>query len=130
MATRIEEARRARWLAPLLLAVLAGCAGSPPRTTTGTSEPAPADEAGCNAAGGRWQAIGRMQHWVCLVDYTDAGRRCSDHSQCQGLCLLDPGQGAEAGQRVQGSCQRDASQRFGCHQPVEHGRAGPAICVD
>ena len=113
-----------------LLAALAGCSATPVHTSAVPAPLAvPGDEAGCSAAGGRWQPIGRLQRWTCLVDYPDAGKACSDHSQCHGQCLAS-GTDAVVGQPLTGTCQRDASERFGCRQPVENGHAGPAICVD
>lgn len=135
MGTVMIERRRVATaaLAGLVLTVLLACAGPgqyavrPTPAAQGTV--ALADAQACAAAGGRWEAIGRLQHWTCLRDYPDAGKACSDGSQCTGQCLA-AGTDAPVGQPLGGTCQRDASQRFGCRQPVEQGVAGNVLCVD
>ena len=112
--------------------VLAGCSTPPLAVDVATATagtPAASGQAQCAQQGGRWTAIGRAQHWTCLVDYPDAGKACTDTAQCQGRCLVD-GEYLAAGKPADGVCQRDASQGFGCHQPVEDGMAGPVVCVD
>lgn len=110
-----------------VLMLVAGCSamGEQPAAVKAP----PLDQQACQQQGGRWQAIGRAQRWVCLVDYADAGKACSDAAQCQGRCLLEDVD-VPAGQPASGVCQRDASQAFGCRQPVQNGVAGSVVCID
>lgn len=46
----------------------------------------------CQAAGGRWQRVCMMGTLACVKPYADAGKACSDGSQCAGRrCLMAPG---------------------------------------
>jgi hypothetical protein len=117
-------------LVGLLALVLAACSssGSTPAAGLAAADDQP-DAASCQAHGGQLQALGRLQRVQCVVAYADAGKACSDSSQCSGLCLSSDDQ-TPAGQAVGGTCQRDASENFGCRQPVEGGVAGAVRCVD
>ena len=127
--------REQAWLMTALLivaGVLAGCRSqpvSPDQAGIAAGSAALSSQLQCEQLGGRWTAIGRAQNWTCLVDYPDAGKACTDTAQCQGRCLVQ-GEFLAAGKPAAGVCQRDASQRFGCRQPVENGVAGPVLCVD
>lgn len=111
-----------------VLMLVAGCSAMGSPSSSSVKAP-PLDQQACQQQGGRWQAIGRAQRWVCLVDYADAGKACSDAAQCQGRCLLEDVD-VPAGQPANGVCQRDASQAFGCRQPVQNGVAGSVVCID
>jgi putative hemolysin len=127
--------RKQAWLMTVSVIVawgLAGCSTQPlPLAVAGAAADTTAvsRQAQCAQQGGRWTAIGRAQNWTCLVDYPDAGKACTDTAQCQGRCLVQ-GEFLAAGKPAAGVCQRDASQRFGCRQPVENGLAGQVLCVD
>ena len=82
----------------------------------------------CQAAGGTLQRLGRLQREQCVIPYADAGRACSRKSDCTGQCLA-AGE-AVAGDAASGTCQRDASQNFGCRQRIDDGKAQGTICVD
>lgn len=93
----------------------------------------PTDEAAaCAARGGKMLPQGRMQSLQCVVNYADAGQRCTDGDDCEGDCRIeernDRGFPA-AGAAAVGQCQR-ASGRFGCYTTVEDGKAEATICVD
>ena len=120
-------------LTALLAIALAACsapsmqpdvAPAPVATEAGVIDTAQA----CVAAGGEWRALGRLQREQCVIAYADAGKTCSNRSDCEGQCLAI-GE-VTAGSPAAGTCQRDASQTFGCRQRVDGGVAQPVLCVD
>jgi hypothetical protein len=48
---------------------------------------APRTERQCKARGGKWIFYPMLRFHFCAIDTTDAGKPCSDDSQCQGDCL-------------------------------------------
>lgn len=96
-------------------------APEPPQMTVSSSA--------CTARGGEMQQVGRMQSWQCVVKYADAGKRCTDASQCEGQCEIAGNSGIVAGTAATGVCQAD-SNRFGCRTTVENGKAGNTLCID
>lgn len=86
-------------------------------------------EADCMAQGGKMLRVGRMQSLQCVLQYSDAGKTCTDAAQCQGECRVPGSVIVEDGRAVEGQCTAD-SNRFGCYTRVENGRATAAICVD
>ncbi|MGE6332549.1 hypothetical protein [Stenotrophomonas sp. NPDC077659] len=131
---------RLRFLASLALAtLLAACSSTPPAADTAAQPPAAetpeataayqeARDVDCRAAGGTLQRLGRLQRVQCVIPYADAGKTCSSKRDCSGQCLAS-GE-TEAGVVATGTCQRDASQNFGCRQRIEDGKAQGTICVD
>lgn len=104
--------------------------------TGATCSPDPGAESGaapyqdCAARGGELRRVGRMGSWQCITPFADAGRPCTDGSQCAGDCRLpDAARTPLPDEAVAGVCQADSS-RFGCFTTVENGRAGPTICID
>ena len=83
----------------------------------------------CTARGGEMQQVGRMQSWQCVVKYADAGKRCTDASQCEGQCEIAGNSGIPAGAAATGVCQAD-SNRFGCRTTVKDGKAEATLCID
>ncbi|PJL76076.1 hypothetical protein B9Y61_00345 [Stenotrophomonas maltophilia] len=122
----------------VLTALLAACSSAPTTvdtTTRAASSTPEADEAyreardvDCQAAGGTLQRLGRLQREQCVIPYADAGKACSRKSDCSGQCLAT-GE-VVAGVVATGTCQRDASQNFGCRQRIDDGKAQGTICVD
>ncbi len=107
-----------------LVLALSACAQSP----------APADVAvdaatACAARGGRIERVGRAQTEQCVIAYADAGRPCSDGSECRAGRCLGPVDAAEQSGAVAGQCQPTNSQ-FGCYTTIVNGRPQAAICVD
>lgn len=82
----------------------------------------------CQAAGGRLQPLGRLQRVQCVIPNADAGKTCSSKRDCSGQCLASSE--TPAGSAATGTCQRDISETFGCHQRVEGGIAQGTLCVD
>ena len=93
----------------------------PPKMTVTTSS--------CTARGGQMQQVGRAQTWQCVVNYADAGKRCTDASQCEGQCEIAGNSGIAAGTAATGVCQAD-SNRFGCRTTVKDGKAEATLCID
>ena len=55
-----------------------------------TATPVPgADQASCEALGGKWGRIGLSPREQCNLPTTDAGKTCLASSACQGVCLAD-----------------------------------------
>lgn len=80
----------------------------------------------CTRQGGLMQKVGRAQTWQCVLQYSDAGKVCTDSRQCQGSCLAQP---ATEGKAVQGQCAH-TSNRFGCRSTMTDGVASPTLCID
>lgn len=123
----------------MLAALLTACSSAAPVAGGGTEPAAPsgpeaaaayqeARDVDCQAAGGTLQRLGRLQREQCVIPYTDAGKACSRKSDCTGQCLA--GTAVAAGSVARGTCQRDASQNFGCRQRIDEGTAQGTICVD
>ena len=87
----------------------------------------------CRARGGTVSRRGITQSPVCVVPYADAGRACSDDSDCLGRCLLpadDDWHRHPPGSRATGQCQAENND-YGCFAEVRNGRvAGAFICTD
>jgi len=49
----------------------------------------PKDKETCLAKNGKWAKIGLFPEEECNLPTSDAGRECSDVSQCEGTCLAD-----------------------------------------
>lgn len=122
----------------VLTALLAACSSAPPSVDTTAQATVTSPEAAeayreardvdCQAAGGTLQRLGRLQREQCVIPYADAGKACSRKSDCTGQCLAT-GEGV-AGVVATGTCQRDASQNFGCRQRIDDGKAQGTLCVD
>ncbi|CEE22604.1 hypothetical protein TP38_04455 [Xanthomonas citri pv. citri] len=123
-----------RWIhAALCALLLTACSNSPAtRQAAAANAPQPphtvsADAAQCTAKGGQLRPVDRMQIPRCIVPYADAGKTCTDDSDCSGDCLATSI--VPTGAAATGTCQRD-SDRFGCRQTVVGGRGQAALCID
>lgn len=105
----------------------AGQADSSPAPAPGSRLSA-SDAAACRAGGGEVAVRGRLQAQLCVQPFADAGRSCTDNSQCEGTCVTDSMEAPE-GERVTGQCQAD-NRPFGCFAQVEQGRPVRGICID
>ncbi|WP_292052528.1 hypothetical protein [Brevundimonas sp. UBA5866] len=85
----------------------------------------------CAAQGGTFKPVGRAQTMRCVLNYSDAGKICSDSSQCQGDCLAEPATtgSTTAGSATHGRCA-PTSDRFGCRTEIRNGVAQPTLCID
>ncbi|USQ94822.1 hypothetical protein [Caulobacter sp. RL271] len=81
----------------------------------------------CSAKGGSIQPVGKAQIPTCVIPYADAGKACTDKSQCEGACVLEGN--LEPQENVTGACQK-TNRQFGCYAKVVNGKTTGAICVD
>ena len=82
----------------------------------------------CATISGEWRPICMMQKPACVVTYKDAGKACTDSSQCSGRCIT-AGTGAKPDAPATGICTT-VSDPCGCFQTVENGKAGYPLCAD
>ena len=87
------------------------------------------DPAACKSRGGEFRPVCRMHKPACVIRYPDAGKRCTDKSQCAGLCIVDSARPLELGENAKGRCQED-DDPCGCKIEVKNGKVAGGICVD
>lgn len=89
------------------------------------------DQEACAEAGGEVRQEGMMGLPRCVIPYADAGKICSDESDCEGRCLAsdDVSDYDAAPGEIQGRCEADDSP-FGCYAEIHDGTIEGAICVD
>lgn len=108
------------------LALMTACAPTEPAAPL--PEPTPsADAAQCAIKGGTVKPVCRRQIPQCVIPYADAGKACTDGSQCAGDCLYEGD--AAPGTAASGRCQAD-SDPCGCKTPIVDGKVGMGRCVD
>lgn len=79
----------------------------------------------CLSHGGTWQRWGLAPEEFCQIPMKDAGKICTDNSECSARkCLADTQANASSGYCAQ------YNQVFGCYATVEHGKISQAVCVD
>lgn len=118
-------------LTAVLMFGLAACAQAPAADAPAPpSQSASAAASECTARGGRIERVGRAQTEQCVIRYADAGRACTDGSQCQaGACLGSVEAAHPPGGSASGQC-RATNMAFGCYTRITNGRAEAALCVD
>jgi hypothetical protein len=103
---------------------------STPKPITQTIEPA--DEASCLNQGGSWRPVGmrgNRPNYRCALRTHDAGKRCSDGSDCEGHVCVAP-RGAKPGDHV-GTCIEDSLNGLGsCLPHIVKGVVQPPLCLD
>jgi hypothetical protein len=106
-----------------------------PTRACGSRPTLPRDQAGCEAAGGRWGPAGLFPAPICRMPTHDGGRLCGDNDECEGRCLaaLTPAQTEQlrAHQPVSalGTCT-PVVPVFGCQAAVDKGLVRHIICMD
>jgi hypothetical protein len=96
------------------------------------SKPDSTEQKSCAQRGGKFERVGMLQSWACVIPYRDGGHVCSDDSQCAGGCIFDFGGNGpipKKGDRVSGICIR-TNQEFGCIAHVKNGRLLDTLCID
>ena len=83
----------------------------------------------CTAQGGTPQRRGMLNLEMCVVPYSDAGKSCTDSSQCEGLCQYHDLNNVGQEEDVVGQCQPDTAP-YGCFAEVRGGKAFAAMCID
>lgn len=94
----------------------------PPRVTEAGQE-----AAACAARGGNYQPVCLMGRPMCVLPHADAGKSCTDSSQCEGRCVVE--NGADPGKQVTGVCSRN-NNPCGCFTLVQNGVSQPTLCAD
>jgi hypothetical protein len=86
------------------------------------------DKQKCARDGGTIRGVGMFGLFTCVIPYADAGKACSDTSECRGTCVAP--EGAKPGSKVVGKCQSDSAGVFGCSSAVKDGIVLPGLCND
>ena len=107
--------------------LLTACYETTPKPPPTTPSAPIKNEADCSTAGGEWKKVGLAGSLACVLKTKDAGKSCTDSSQCEERCLAMPDPADST--KVVGQCQVD-NQPFGCFAEMENGVAGPALCID
>ncbi len=84
------------------------------------------DVEGCMRRGGYIAGDGMFGLPSCRFDYSDGGKPCQDHAECQGKCIFEYGLDPEI---ESPTCTKDSSWA-GCYSEVIGGVVQPAICYD
>jgi hypothetical protein len=74
------------------------------------------------------RGVGMANSITCVVPYGDAGKPCSDSSECEGRCLQKPPL-MDDGAKTLGACEVN-SDHFGCNSEVLGGIAQGTLCTD
>ena len=84
-----------------------------------------AEKADCLARGGYIDLV-TFNTEGCVIRTKDAGKPCSDSSECDGACLapIDQAEGSPAA----GTCASEKGMFFGCVNIVSKGKASGKIC--
>lgn len=87
-----------------------------------------AGEKACKKSGGIWKPVGMRGSMACITKYPDAGKSCTDSSQCKGGCL-DMTPYNHKGNPI-GKCRED-DDVHGCFSYLKKGeRGGSNMCID
>ena len=78
----------------------------------------------CNAKGGQWEWFPIGRFYFCAIKTSDAGKACSDDSECQGDCIP-----AERGSKLPGVCEPVAGVPGGCPEHLVHGTIISEPCI-
>ncbi|MGB0845594.1 MAG: hypothetical protein ACPGSM_02670 [Thiolinea sp.] len=114
----------------LLCSVSAACVNNPPAAdnTTTTTVTGTLSAAGCNNSGGKWVRGEKSMFYGCLRQAKDAGKSCTDSTQCQFHCNARPGEKPKPGQPAVGQCQATNSYG-GCNIEISKGLARKVFCT-
>jgi hypothetical protein len=86
-----------------------------------------ANPAACAKTGGEVRPVCMRGMPMCVVPFPDAGKVCSDSSECMGTCRGDGS--AQPEKPAKGVCSRNTDP-CGCYQLVEKGVAQYMLCAD
>jgi len=89
--------------------------------TNSTANTTSSAEKECLAKG---EKIGMGLSKQCNMTFSDANKKCTDSSECQGQCI------AENPQSIVGKCSSRSSASIGCHSLMMNGKASPTLCLD
>lgn len=92
------------------------------------AEPSEVEKQACAKVGGKVQRAGLRGSYHCVQTYPDAGKICSDSSECVGQCRTVSSRAM--GKPGTGTCQ-NIDVPFGCFALVNNGMVdGAMLCVD
>ena len=86
------------------------------------------DQEQCKSEGGAIRDVGMYGTPACVKPFQDAGKVCSDKSECRGLCKAS--ERSMVGSHSTGTCQRDTHDMYGCYNRIERGVVVRGLCVD
>ena len=89
---------------------------------------APATREECEAAGGRWGRFGLRPQDVCNLPTPDAGKACTDASDCASACVAPDG--AAVGSQAAGTCYGRTLLLGTCLKQVRGGVVTAPLCAD
>ena len=88
------------------------------------------NEKNCLAHGGSWDRVCLSRSLMCVMAYPDAGKDCTDGSQCiSGRCLTNWGSKSEEDGLIHGQCKNN-NNPCGCYNFIDNGKKGDSICAD
>jgi hypothetical protein len=92
-----------------------------------------AEKSACEADGGRVATVGLLGHEHCVGPMKDAGKSCTDGSQCgAGQCVWDERSSKTppaAGANAAGVCP-GTNFGFGCAVRISGGKSQGGMCID
>lgn len=86
------------------------------------------DQEQCKSEGGTIRGVGMFGTPACVKPFPDAGKTCSDESECQGICKAP--ENAALGSHSTGTCQADTHDIYGCYDKIERGTVVGGMCFD
>jgi hypothetical protein len=86
------------------------------------------DQEKCQAEGGTVRGVGMFGTPACVKPFQDAGKACTDKSECTELCKAPSD--SPIGSHSSGTCQKDTHDNFGCYNRVEQGLVVGGVCLD
>jgi hypothetical protein len=120
----------------LLISILliTGCASTTERSVAESTEEVRQDALNnidvlaCLGKGGVVKSVCMFTMPYCVQTFIDAGKKCSDNSNCSGDCRLED-DFVNSGTKTSGFCSKN-SNPCGCYQRITRGKAEPVLCVD
>jgi hypothetical protein len=89
------------------------------------------DRAACHARGGSIRKVGINMDPACVVRFRDAGKACSDSSDCEGMCIAPYRNDLDEGSPSTGRCQADDYMDGSwCWTEIVGGRTRGGWCSD
>jgi hypothetical protein len=121
----------ARVLAAAFVFSVAACAPAQLTANTLVPEQKPVEEQArleCVAKGGKIRPVCRAGRLMCVFAYPDAGKACSNNSDCaSNKCVAtEPG---PIGAPAEGKC-KVTNDPCGCTTTVKNGKRSATLCVD
>lgn len=100
---------------------------TPSPTPISSPIPPPSDRISCEQAGGKWGSWRDMLNATpeCNLPTSDAGKECTDSSQCESYCQAE--EGAKRGDQASGRCYEWQSV-YTCMQEVRGGVVDVTWC--